>query len=110
MRKCPSRQSSFKIKEEANRCNFDINILPQERFIELFIVNKQLFWHLVYLLTPHIRHPKYQSEVTIEQKTLTAVIFYILGFYQHSVEEDFNLGISQTCMHRYILHTLTSRL
>lgn len=93
----------FKTRRREYRENFDINILSDNRFIELFRVNKDLFFHIENLLTPFMHAPRYinSDAVPVRQKLLCALRFYATGCYQRSIGEDFNLSVSQTSISRY---------
>lgn len=74
--------------------------LPEARFQELFRLNKQLARELCDLLQPHLRRSRYLNGVTPDLRVLTTLLFYATGSYQRSTGEDFNLGLSQTMVHR----------
>lgn len=81
--------------------DFDLDAIPEARFQELFRVNKRLFKNLLDLLAPHIGEPRYRvRDISLAQKLLVAVRFYATGAYQRTVGGDFNLGVSQTSVHR----------
>lgn len=83
------------------RHELNINNIPENRFKELFRINKEMFAELCQLLTPHVPEPKYLNrDVTLPQKLLVALRFYATGCYQRSIGEDFNLAVAQTSVHR----------
>lgn len=90
----------LRAKRKRLRAEMNINMLSEDRFIELFRINKALFQLLYERLTPHLAEPRYQSGVTPRQKILVALRYYASGCYQRSIGEDFHLGVSQTSAHR----------
>lgn len=97
------RRRRRQIREELN-----LEILSEDRFIELFRVNKALFEFLCERLTPHLTQPRYRNGVNVVQKILIALRFFATGCYQRSVGEGFNLGVSQTSVHRYLIMSVWS--
>lgn len=71
----------------ANSNPFD---LPDNRFIELFRLNKEVARNLITGLTPHLNQRQYQSGIRIDTKVLTALRFYATGCYQRAVGEDYH--------------------
>lgn len=94
---------NFRRRRWQCRESFDINIISDNRFKELFRVNKALFQHLCEILGPHVHHPTHKDKVSVEQKILVALRFYATGGYQRSVGGDFNMAVSQTSAHRYVI-------
>lgn len=94
------QNEALRLKRKNLRRNFTIDILSEARFIELFRVSKQLFQDLYDILSPHLMESRYICGVSVKQKLLVALRFYATGSYQRSIGEDFNLGMSQTCVHR----------
>lgn len=83
------------------RHEFSIENIPDQRFLELFRIDKAMFGELCRLLAPHIPQPRYiHRDISLEQKVLVALRFYATGCYQRSIGEDFNLAVSQTVVHR----------
>lgn len=74
--------------------------LPEARFIELFRLNKQLSRDLCDSLRVNLRVSRYINGISTDIKVLTALIFYATGSYQRATGEDFNLGLSQSMVHR----------
>lgn len=104
LRRRINQQRNYELRKKRVkvRQNFDLSVLSEERFIELFRLNKTLFRQFVNILRPYLRQRKYITGVTVDQKILTALRFYATGCYQRSIGEDFNLGVSQTCVHRFV--------
>ena len=91
----------FTRRRKQLRAEFNIENIPEARFIELFRINKAMFDELQRLLTPHIPEPRYiNRDVLVSVKVLVALRFYATGSYQRCIGEDFNLSISQTSVHR----------
>lgn len=102
----PLIQQRARIRRESNAFN-----LTNNRFIELFRLNKDLARELMELIRPHFPHPPLNnrgrgSKVTIEIAVLATLRFYATGTYQRSLGQDFNFGISQTSASRWI-HRIT---
>lgn len=92
--------SIFRRRRRSLRNQFNVEDIPEARFIELFRVSKTIYGDLCEMLTPHLRSPRYRSGVSVEVKILVALSFYATGAYQRSIGEDFNLSISQTAVQR----------
>ncbi|XP_050311002.1 putative nuclease HARBI1 [Anthonomus grandis grandis] len=105
------RRLNQTLRRKRRRIRMELNLeeLSETRFKELFRINKALFRFLCEELTPYLRQPKYLSGVTVQQKVLVALRFYATGSYQRSVGGDFNLGVSQTSVHRYV-HEVTNAI
>lgn len=102
----PLIQERARIRRETNPFN-----LSENRFMELFRLNKELTRQLIELIRPHFPHPPLNhagrgSKVTIEIAVLASLRFYATGTYQRSLGQDFNFGISQTSASRWI-HRVT---
>lgn len=81
--------------------------LQDDRFIELFRLDKQLARNLINLVSPHLNERQIQSGITNEIKVLATLRFYATGCYQRSVGEDYHIALSQTSVHRlYKLNSL----
>lgn len=74
--------------------------LPNKRFVELFRLNKALVQNLIQLVTPHLHGPVYLSGISIEINIFTTLRFFATGCYQRSVGEHYQLGLSQSAVHR----------
>lgn len=90
----------LKNKRKSIRSTFSMDTLSEERFMELFRLNKALFYQIENELRPFIEESRYNDRVTLRQKLLAALRFYATGSYQRGIGEDFNLGLSQTSVHR----------
>lgn len=101
--------NQLKNKRKFIRTSFSLETLSEERFIELFRLNKAIFYRLENELQPFITEPKYNNRVSVRQKLLVALRFYATGCYQRAVGEDLNLGLSQTSVHRYV-HEVTEAI
>ncbi|KAJ8912701.1 hypothetical protein NQ315_012255 [Exocentrus adspersus] len=80
--------------------------LPDDRFIELFRLNKAGTHELEDLIRPHLQRSRYSNSVPGRIKLFAALRFYATGSYQRSIGSHFNFGISQTVVHRSI-HEIT---
>nr|CAI5863280.1 unnamed protein product [Callosobruchus analis] len=81
--------------------------LPQERFIELFRLNKELCLTLIQMVEPYLQDPVLTlRKVSKDIIVLAALRFYATGAYQRTIGQDLNLGLSQTSVHRCI-HKVT---
>lgn len=76
------------------------NDIPDDRFVQLYRLNKAAAHELVNHLLPFLRESRYINSVPPELKIFTALRFYATGSYQRSVGRDFNIGLSQTVVHR----------
>lgn len=98
--------------------------LPDERFIELFRLDKRLVYrlflvctylmlnwlyfyfrlvqNLIDLITPYLGNRLSQKGVPNETKIFCALRFFATGSYQRCVGQDFSLGLSQSTVHRCI--------
>lgn len=83
------------LRERSNVFN-----IPDARFIELFRLNKIASQNLIQVIRPHLLQRQRHHAISIDIKVLTALRFYATGCYQRSVGQDFNLGLSQTSVHR----------
>lgn len=92
-----------------NRRRFSSFDLSDERFIELYRVNKVLARHIIERLRPYIHNSQLNRGVKVEEKVLIALRFFATGSYQRCVGEHYNLNVSQTSVHRYI-HEVTESI
>ncbi|KAJ8915693.1 hypothetical protein NQ315_000627 [Exocentrus adspersus] len=84
------------------RENSDPFDLPENRFIELYRLNKDSVHNLIRMLRPHLHTPAYAWGITCEAKIFTALRFYATGCYQRAIGEQYQLGLSQTSVHRCV--------
>lgn len=82
------------------RDSSDAFSLPDERFIDLFRLDKNLTRRLMELVGPHLHQRQIRSGISTEIKVLTALRFYATGGYQRSVGQDYHFGLSQPSVHR----------
>lgn len=89
-------------RRAALRENNDPFELPNERFVELFRLNKRLVRTLIARVTPHLPARQSLRGISVETKVFCALRFYATGSYQRCVGEEYTSGLSQTSVHRCI--------
>ena len=105
MRFC-ANEKSFRLYRRQLRLDSNPFDLSNERFIELFRLNKQLVRNLIQDLNPHLRERVYNTAVSNTIKVCCALRFYATGSYQRCVGQEFNIALSQTMVSR-VVHEVT---
>lgn len=80
--------------------------LPDNRFIQLFRLDKHLVRQIIRELTPHLHEPTTRRGISVERKVLTTLRFYATGSYQRCVGEEYSVSLSQPAVH-FILREVT---
>lgn len=83
--------------------------LPDRRFIELFRLDKELARNLIELLRPHLNEREHIRGISVEDMVLCALRFYATGSYQRCLGENYNFGMGQSTIHKYI-HIVTNAI
>lgn len=78
-------------------------------FIEIFRLSNDSTRRLINLLQPFLFERTRSHGISIEIMIITALRFYASGSYQRGIGQDFNIGLSQTSVHRCI-HTATEAI
>ncbi|KAJ8964064.1 hypothetical protein NQ314_005147 [Rhamnusium bicolor] len=102
------RNNRLRRQREEMRSECDPFDLPDNRFKELFRLNKELVRGLIQLLHPCLEQPSLRRGITVDAKIFCALRFYATGSYQRSCGEEWNLGFSQTSVHRAIREVTTA--
>ncbi|KAK9738327.1 hypothetical protein QE152_g9964 [Popillia japonica] len=64
--------------------------MPEERFKELFRLSRELVFHLIHLLRPHLHQPA----ISVDHKFLATLRFYATGSYQPCVGQEYCFSVS----------------
>lgn len=96
-------------KRQQIRLENDPFLLSRARFIELFRLTPELARELVELIRPHVPHCEMFRAIKVEAMLLCALGFYATGSYQRCVGEEYNFGMAQSTIHKYI-HIVTNVL
>lgn len=83
--------------------------LSEDRFIELFRLNKRLTRRLIEELRHFLVEPLNRKSITAENRVLCALRFFATGSYQRSIGEEYSCGLSQTVVHRSV-HMVTEAI
>ena len=83
--------------------------LPNQRFIELFRLSKELTRDFIESLRPHLPQRLEQFGITIDNMVLATLRFYATGSYQRCVGEEYNFGMAQSTMQKYV-HLVTDAI
>ena len=74
--------------------------LPEERFIELYRLNKNAVQYVLGKIDNHMDSCVYITSISNVTKLFAALRFYATGSYQRDLGMGYNL--SQTSIHRYV--------
>lgn len=82
---------------------FDI---PENRFIELYRLNKEAAQYVLNAIHPHLSEGIYNNSIPNIIKFFAALRFYATGSYQRDIGLSDKISLSQTSIHRLVLETL----
>lgn len=91
------------------RASSDPFSLSENRFNELFRLNKRLTRRLIEDIRPYLIEPVNRKSITVENRVLCALRFFATGSYQRCIGEEYSCGLSQTVVHRSI-HMVTEAI
>lgn len=76
--------------------------LPNSEFKRLFRLSKDLMQNLIEELTPHMNEGLRNTKISIPLRVLAIVHFLGTGHYQRGVGSNFNIGIAQQTVSKYL--------
>ncbi|XP_031348432.1 putative nuclease HARBI1 [Photinus pyralis] len=80
--------------------------IPEDRFIELYRLNRACARYLLTTINPYLEEGVYRNTVPNILKVFATLRFYASGSYQRDIGLAFNISLSQTSIHRCI-HQVT---
>lgn len=92
----------IQIERRNMRDNSDPFVLPDQQFVDLFRLNKEMVQFLITELTPHMPHSFRYNAVHPAIRIFTALVFFGTGTYQRVIGQSFQLAVSQQTASRSI--------
>lgn len=97
------RQNQLRLLREESRFLRDRSDpfgLSDNRFVDLFRLNKDLVQFLFQELRPYMDNRIKDTRVSYQQRILVALRFYAIGNYQRGIGQEYLLGVSQPVVSR----------